>query len=341
MTSGGLRRYVEELAPALARQFPYDTYSLMSDQVFAMPSQAPPNLRACGPPHTRLERRWWLAGVPLAMRRSRAQIFHGTNFETPWLNLQPSVLSLFDLSPWKIPAWHSGAGRVRSRTPWMLRMGLATMVLVMTDSIRREAIEFFHLPPERVVVVAGAAAPLFQPPALVTPERAYFLFVGTLEPRKNVGALVSAWREVRRVHDVDLLLAGRTRADFSALPDEPGLKKLGEVTDEELPGLYANAVAMVYPSHYEGFGLPVLEAMQCGAMVIVSGDGSLREVAGEAALRATGPRDLVQAMLAALTLPDLTEDYRSRSLLRAAAFSWERAAQETRAVYGEAIARFG
>jgi hypothetical protein len=111
--------------------------------------------------------------------------------------------------------------------------------------------------------------------------------VGTIEPRKNLPALVEAWREVRRRHVVDLVIAGRHRADGPSIVPEPGLHLPGEVPECELPALYSGAVALVCPSHYEGFGLPVLEAMQCGTCVIAS--GALREAAGDAALRATGP----------------------------------------------------
>jgi len=112
--------------------------------------------------------------------------------------------------------------------------------------------------------VPHGAADVFRPAA--PPDAApYFLYVGALEPRKNLDGLIEAWREVRRRHGVDLVLAGRKRVDFNELPPEPGLRVTGEVRDTDLARLYSGALALVYPSHYEGFGLPVLEAMQCGA----------------------------------------------------------------------------
>ena len=123
------------------------------------------------------------------------------------------------------------------------------------------------------------------------------------------------------------------------LAAEPGLRVLGEVPDEQLPRLYSGALAFVYPSFYEGFGLPVLEAMQCGACVIAS--SAIREVGGDAPLYADGVHDLAEAMRQVVTRSDLTQERRAGSLARAAQFSWERTARMTYQVYLEARRRFG
>jgi len=170
------------------------------------------------------------------------------------------------------------------------------------------------------------------------PSTPYFLFVGTLEPRKNLQSLVEAWREVRRHHAVDLVLAGRRRPDAPAIAEEPGLRPIGEVTDEQLPELYSGAIALVYPSLYEGFGLPVLEAMQCGAAVIAS--SAVVEAAGGAAVYADEPAALAQAMRQAIENPDWLSERRALSLARAREFTWERTAHLTRDVYEEAWRRF-
>jgi glycosyltransferase involved in cell wall biosynthesis len=171
------------------------------------------------------------------------------------------------------------------------------------------------------------------------PAAPYFLFVGTLEPRKNLAMLLEAWREVRRHHAVDLVLAGRRRADAPEIRPEPGLRLAGEVADAELPALYSGALAFVYPSLYEGFGLPVLEAMQCGAPVIAS--RAVEEAGGDAAIYAATPRELAEAMALLASRPDLAAAARERSLARAREFSWEQTARLTRQVYEEARARFG
>src|SRR5581483_10472598 len=158
-------------------------------------------------------------------------------------------------------------------------------------------------------------------------------------PRKNLDHLLLAWREARERHPVDLVLAGRRRDDFPPLAPEPGLEVLGEVPDEQLAELYSGAVAFVYPSAYEGFGLPVLEAMQCGACVIAS--SAVAEAGGDAAVYADTVPDLAAAMLSAATRPDWLAGRRARGLARAAQFTWDRAARSTREVYEEARRRFG
>jgi glycosyltransferase involved in cell wall biosynthesis len=345
LSSGGLQRYTSELSLALARCFPADEFYLTSDQPFRMPSGAQPNLKRGGGPTNALERRWWLWGLAREMRRLHADLVHGPDFAVPYISGRPSVLTLHDLSPWMDRRWHSDAVRVRRRTPVLLEMGVATMVITPSESVRKQAMERFKLRPERVVAVPEAAAPWFAPvePAPVetgTPSnRSYILFVGTLEPRKNLAALLQAWREVRRDHAVDLVLAGRRRADYPPLPDEPGLEILGEVPDEQLPALYSGALAFIYPSLYEGFGLPVLEAMQCGACVIAS--RAVAEAAGDAAIYADGPAELARSMRDLLEHPESAPEWRARSLARASEFTWERTARATYEVYQEARKRFG
>jgi glycosyltransferase involved in cell wall biosynthesis len=154
--------------------------------------------------------------------------------------------------------------------------------------------------------------------------------------------LVDAWREVRRSYAVDLVLAGRRRAGFTEIVNSPGLILKGEVPESDLPDLYSRALAFVYPSFYEGFGLPVLEAMQCGAAVITSKDPAITEVAGGAAIQvdAGDTRGWIDALSAAVRTPERLVEWRIRSRCRAADFSWEKTARLTRRVYDEAIRRF-
>jgi glycosyltransferase involved in cell wall biosynthesis len=251
-------------------------------------------------------------------------------------------MTLHDLSPWMDPAWHHAAARVRRRTPLLLELGVATMVITPGEAVRRQAIERFRLRPERVVAVPEAAPSWLRPqprPVAGARETPYFLFVGALEPRKNLPLVVEAWREVRRDHPVDLMLVGRPRPDAPPLREEPGLKLAGEVPDAELPKLYSGALAFVYVSQYEGFGLPVIEAMQCGSCVIAS--HAVAEAASDAAIYANSAAELVRAMRDVVERPDVAADYRARGLARAAEFSWERTARLTHEVYLEAYRRFG
>ena len=345
LSTGGVGRYTLELARALAYEYPDDEYWLISDQPFRAPRELPANLRIGDGPGTPADKRWWLWGLNREMDRRRVALFHGTDFSVPYLPRRPSVMTIHDLSPWLDPAWQPRALRVRRRTPRLLQMGLVTMVITPTEAVRQATIERFRLPGDRVVAVPLAANDLFKPPpspAAKPRGNPYFLFVGTLEPRKNLGRLIEAWREVRRTIDVELLLAGRRRADFPGIPKEPGLRILGEVPDSELPGLYSNALACLYPSLYEGFGLPVLEAMQCGALVITSRDPAIVEVSSGAALQidAIDTAALAEAMRAVAADPAQFDGYREKALARAGLFGWQKTARRTREVYDAAVRAF-
>jgi glycosyltransferase involved in cell wall biosynthesis len=339
LSSGGLARYTGELSLALARCFPEDEFFLLSDQHFRMPEGAPANLQRGGGPRNPAERRWWIWGLDREMSRLGVDLVHGPDFAVPYIPRRPSVLTLHDLSPWMDPRWHHGARRVRRRTPLLLDLGIATMIVTPGDTVRRQAIEHFRLQPDRVVAVPEAPAPWLRRVDLPPPQTPYFLFVGTLEPRKNLLMLVDAWRELRRRHTVDLVLAGRRRADAPAIPAEHGLQLMGEVPDAKLPELYSGALALVCPSLYEGFGLPVLEAMQCGTGVIAS--SAVAEAGGDAAVYADDAPALERAMRQAVEQPGWAAERGALSLARAREFSWERTARLTYEVYREARRRFG
>jgi len=339
---GGISRYTIELSRALATEFAQDEYWLVSDQPVSLPGSPPPNLRvSCGRPGP-LRRRWWSYGVLQEVRRLGAELFHGTDFAVPYLPIRPSVLTLHDLSPWKDRAW-GASGRVRGRTPLLLKLGLATMVITPSEAVRREVLERFRVPVSSVVAVPLAAGSAFCPAEPTLRQRPYFLYAGVLEPRKNIPLIVDAWREVRRDHPVDLVLAGRIRSDFPALAPELGLEVAGKVPDSDLPALYSGAVAFLYPSLYEGFGLPVLEAMSCGAAVITSRDPALCELGGDATLRlnVADRGAWVAGMRAALTRSGWRQGMAERALRRSRRYSWSETARRTREVYVEAGRRFG
>src|SRR6266478_3217195 len=196
LTTGGLTRYTAELSRALAERYPESDFVLLSDQAFTMPEPYGGNLRAVGRPRNGLERRWWLWGAQREMSRERSELFHGTNFAVPYLPLRPSVVTVHDLSPWMNPDWHHAAHRVRQRTPPLLGLRIATMIITLTKAVRAQVIESFLIAPARVVAVPLGASDIFRPvaaPAASPVGAPYFLYVGTLEPRKNLHALIEAW----------------------------------------------------------------------------------------------------------------------------------------------------
>ncbi|MBY0508324.1 MAG: glycosyltransferase family 4 protein [Bryobacteraceae bacterium] len=307
---GGIRRYVVELHAALQREFPEDEYVLVSDQLGDRP--------------TGLSRHWWLYG--LNQRLAGFDLFHGTDFSVPYLKQRPAVLTIHDLSPWR---FGQASDRVRRRVPWLVRLKRYTLILTPSEAIRREVIAHFGVSDEDVVAVPLAASNLFRPVA--GDRENYFLCVGTLEPRKNLTTLYDAIRLLRQTHpQAELHLVGRP---LHPPADSEGIRYLGEVHDEDLPALYSHAAAVCYPSLYEGFGLPVLEALQCGATVITSRDPALVETGGDA----TRQVDALDAAAWARAMSEAAPN--PRALARAAEFSWSRTARLTREVYQRAVGK--
>ncbi len=340
--TGGVSRYTAELTRALAEASPSDEIWLLSDQAFPNPATEFGNVHCGRGPRNVMERRWWLWGLQGELSRLNVDVFHGTDFAVPYIRIRPTIMMVHDVSPWLDPKWHSAADRIRSRTPLLLRLGLATMIVCPSETVRMQVQERFRMRPDRIVAVPLAASASFRPCATKSAGPRYFLYVGTLEPRKNLPMLINCWRQVRQSVPIGLKLVGRRRDDFPELEAEPGLEYLGAVPDEELPRLYSEAVACVYPSHYEGFALPVLEAMQCGAAVITSQDSAISETAGGAALHLASddPHAWTEALAAAAVEPAWLEDLRRKGLRRASEFSWAKTAIRMREVYGEAIRRF-
>jgi glycosyltransferase involved in cell wall biosynthesis len=210
---------------------------------------------------------------------------------------------------------------------------------------------------DKITVVHLAADPSFRPLPDATAAQVaaqyqldpgFLLFVGTLEPRKNVPALLLAYQMLlnRRVIEAPLVLVGGKGWLYEEIFDrvealglDHHVRFLHGVPDVDLPGLYSAASALAMPSFYEGFGLPALEAMSCGTPVVVADRASLPEVVGDAGLLVDpeSPEDLAKALERVLTKQGERERMRKAGLERAAAFSWERVARETQAVYEEVL----
>ncbi len=319
-TAGGIHRYVTELHLALEQEFPEDCFLLLSDQT--------------GEPPAGLARYWWLWG--LNQQLDEVDVFHGTDFSVPYVKRRPSVLMIHDLSPWRFP---DASDRVRRRVPWLIRLRRYALILTPGEAIKREVVAHFGVSADDVRAVPLAAGALFKP--VPGARGSYFLCVGTMEPRKNLDTLLAAFQLVREAQpDYELLIVGRASGQADgpgARPTEKemkGVRYLGAVPDDDLPALYSQATAVCYPSLYEGFGLPVLEALQCGACVITSRDPALVETGGDATMKveALDVRAWAAAMLQARPDPE-------KAIRHAARFSWARTARLTREVYAEAIRR--
>lgn len=268
---------------------------------------------------------WEQAALPVLVRTA------------PWLlcpaNLAPLAhprvaVVLHDAAPLRCPDWYSPA-YARLQNALLPRIAKRARLVITVSAFA--AAELWELTGvEAVVVPGGVDHARFRPRATRAERPPYVLTVASRSARKNLGALEET---ARRLADqgIELLAVGGDRPQFVGARAVAGVRELGHVPDEELPGLYAGARAFVLPSLYEGFGLPVLEAMACGTPVVAAEATALPETCGGAALLADphDPRAIAAAVEAALADP---EPLRSRGLVRAGAFSWERTAREVDAL---------
>jgi glycosyltransferase involved in cell wall biosynthesis len=267
------------------------------------------------------------------------------------------VFTIHDLTGLLFPRWHLRLNRFFLQLMLPRFLQRADAIIADSDSTRRDVIARLRVPADKIEVVHLAADPSFCVisdaatrerirNAYALPE-SFFLYLGTIEPRKNLVLLMDAYRDVVSHCDgaPDLVLAGKPgwqHAPVAQRAHELGLQQrvhfTGWVPAQDAPVLINLAHAFVYPSLYEGFGLPPLEAMQCGTPVICSNASSLPEVMGDAGLL-IDPHDaaeLGRAMMRLWREPALQETLRARGLARAAMFSWQRTARATLAVYERA-----
>lgn len=359
----GVGHYTFELARALAVESPADEFELLYPSSYPpvnIAESLPPNLKEARVRVGALGRRWWSAGLPRYAGRRRLSVFHGTNYDVPLWGGAASVLTVHDLSLLLYPETHERrrVRRARRRLPLMARA--ADAVVVPTEAVRREVCEHLRVAPSKVFAVHEAARDCFRPAEFEEAEGArralglgaeFLLAVGTIEPRKNLAALVGAFEEVLRARPdggLQLVLVGGrgwlSEPLFERIARSPARGRIvlaGYVTDEQLRALYSSCRAFVYPSLYEGFGLPPLEAMSCGAPVVAGRAQAVAEVTGGAArlFDSRDTADLARALLELLGDENARRALADAGLKRAAHFSWQRTARATLEVYAEALRR--
>ncbi|MGD8398167.1 MAG: glycosyltransferase family 1 protein [Anaerolineae bacterium] len=297
---------------------------------------------------------WEQAVQPWAARRAGVDLIHAPAFVGPLAGAPPFVVTIHDLSFLLYPERFRAGNRRYLRLFTRLSVGRARRVIAVSQSTRDDVVRLYGLAPDRVDVVHngvdGAYRPL--PPGEVAafrarqnlPER-FILFVGTLEPRKNVTGLVEAYARLPLPRPPLMLVGGKgwLYDEVYARVEQLGLGSevhfVGFVDSGELPWWYNAAEVFVYPSFYEGFGLPALEAMACGTPVIASDTSSLPEVVGAAGVLVDpeDPEALAATLDRVLTDSTLAGALQAAGPQQAARFSWQRAARETAASYRRAL----
>jgi glycosyltransferase involved in cell wall biosynthesis len=286
-----------------------------------------------------------------------ATLFHATEHLLPPLRGIPTVLTVHDLIFERLPQHHKLLNRAYLGATMPMFCRRASAIIAVSEATKCDLVALYGLDPARIIVIPEAADPRFRPQPTESVERVkeryglpprYVLAVGTIEPRKNLSRLVDACGRLMEEDLIDgLVLVGGLGWLYEEflhhVEESPWRERVirpGFVPDEDLPAVYAGAIVTAQPSLYEGFGLPVLEAMASGSPVCASATSSLPEVGGDAALY-FDPED-TEAMAATLravaTDPDLRADMARRGIARASGFSWERTARETLALYERVIA---
>ncbi|MCX6030233.1 MAG: glycosyltransferase family 1 protein [Chloroflexi bacterium] len=368
----GIGRYVTNLARSLAPLLTSDEQLIVlydpTHPLSLSPAKSVQLIPAAASPFS-LQQQWAIPRLlrRLAIgRRSSSVLYHSAYILMPYLPGVPTVLTVYDLIPLLMPEQSSSRARLLARWANVLALRTAHRVIAISAAARADYVQYMAAPAEKIVAVPLAADPAFAPiggrdqgsgirgqETAVSrkynlPER-YVLYLGSNKPHKNLVRLIEAWHIAVSGFQLpasSLVIAGAWDGRYPEAKqraDELGLRKkvhfLGPVAEDDLPALYGGAALFVFPSLYEGFGLPVLEAMACAVPVICSNVSSLPEVAGDAAIQ-VNPLDmdaLAAAIGRVLGNAALAEEMRQRSLRQAGRFTWAQTAQQTLAIYRQVI----
>lgn len=359
----GVGSYVRNLLEALARRSESLAYRF---RVFA--SAADRDALPPLPPHFDVaieEARSYslseLTGFAWRLWRHRLDLFHATHYVLPPLPRGRAVVTIHDIIHLLYPQFlPNRAAHLYARV--MIRRALkrADRIITVSHNSKRDLVDYFDVDSARIEVIYNGVSSRFHS-AIPKEERLrvaarhglpspYLLFLGGDRPHKNARNVVRAFAEARRRAGLPhaLVLAGplprnsgRVEALISALDLERAIRRTGVLDDADMPGLFAGADAFLYPTLYEGFGLPVVEAMACGVPVLTSSTSALQEVAGGHALL-VDPMDvdaIARGILDLATDPARRAEFADLGKRRAADFSWDRAAEQTLRVYADALAR--
>lgn len=356
----GVGYYTEHLLQHLAREVAGtgDELVVISNLPITTETPLPPWVRVHHDHRFPVRAVWMQAHAPRALAALRPDVVHFTNGMMPALCPAATVVTVHDMSLRLYPRFHPLRRLIINRPLQRLAIARADAIVTVSHSTRRDLLRLHRAAPARVSVVHEAASPEFQPvtaPAaldevrrsLALPER-FVLYVGTVEPRKNLRRLLTAMAVARGAgmphHLVCAGPYGWLSRDLTNEIARLGLTDVvhftGYVPFAQLPALYSLCEVFAFPSIYEGFGLPVVEALACGAPVLTSSTSSLAEIAADAAVT-VDPLDvaaLAQALLRLSGDPALRARLRAAGPARAASFSWAQAARDVLGVYRAAVA---
>lgn len=296
--------------------------------------------------------------IPNLLRRlplSGPALYHCPYYLFPYRTGMPTVLTFYDVTPLLYPQTVSLKARIFFRIAATLALRAASHILTVSEATRADLTRYFSVPPEKISLTPLAADPRFQPQPSAEIDRIrakydlptrFVLYFGANKPHKNLPALIDAFSQLNTRHTPPLIIGGfwdrrypQPQQRAAQLRLGESVRFLGAVDDADLPALYSAATVFLFPSLYEGFGLPVLEAMSCGTPVACANTSSLPEIVGEAG-RLFDPHAMVEikeAMGALLEDDSLRADLSVQGLERATLFSWHRTAASTLRCYRDLL----
>jgi alpha-1,3-rhamnosyl/mannosyltransferase len=295
----------------------------------------------------------WL--IPQALKSFKPCLYHSTYYIMPYRPNAPTILTIHDFIPLLYPGSVSLRARLLFRPLFYLAFSASSGFIAVSQTTLEDFKARFKLGGKKAIVIHHAADPAFYPRSFEEKESVrlkyklpdrFILYVGSDKPHKNLGNLLKAFAKIKPRVKIPLVLAGpkgHGSRNLMALTSRLGIEDyvywLGRIPEEELPALYSAATAFVFPSFYEGFGLPVLEAMSCGAPVACSDIPALREVAGEAALyfNPYSIDAIAEAIVELIEDDGLRENLGGKGRIRASLFSWDEIASRTLAFYREVL----
>lgn len=356
--NAGVSRYVRNLVHSIgAMEHAAETHLFLpGSNRDPFPASCKLHHRAWQPENPLARIAWEQFVLPGLIRRLNLDVFHSPMHVLPVVCPTRSVVTIHDLTFMLYPETFPSLQRRYLEFCTRRAVEKADAVIAVSECTRQDIIRLLDGEPERVFTTVEAADDSFVPASSEKIEEIRHryamgdlsvLYVGTLEPRKNIPTLLSAFDRVRKAigSDCGLVLAGgkgwlydEVFRRIEALGLEDSVRLIGYVPKEDLPALYSGATAFVYPSLYEGFGLPPLEAMACGTPVITSNASSLPEVVGDAGIMVDphSVEELADAILKVLCDADIRQQMISRGLERAKGFSWQETARRTLKVYEDA-----
>ncbi len=354
----GVGYYSEHLLQHLVQENPDDELVVVSNRAVDTVRPLPLRVRVAASPWRTPRMVWMQTLAPRMLRNLAPDVAHFTNGMVPLASPVPTVVTIHDMSLTMFPRYHPPRRVVLNRPLVDLAARRAEAIITVSQSAKLDILRLYGVPFDRVHVVHEAAAPAFKPvrdrASLERVRQRYgladrfILYVGTIEPRKNLPTLIDGFAARRKKGDLphQLVCAGpygwlsgdiEGRVERLAIQD--AIRFTGYVPFEDLPALYSLAELFVFPSLYEGFGLPVVEAMACGTPVITGRVAALTEVAGGAVAHVDllDADSIGEAIVTLARDPDRREHLKGLGLQRARAFSWEQAARETFKVYRQAV----